>query len=104
MAEQYIEKGHVYILRHSIFQDIVTFGCSTNNPADIATELSSKTNMPGTFSVLWSGLCQEPCKVKQRVISIFRRTQYIDEFYKVNATTAINITKRESMRIPVKHF
>lgn len=96
-----IKKGNVFVLQHSIFNHVVQFGCSEQNPADIAKKLSKKTRMPGEFSVVASHSCCEPCSAKARVIQALKNTHYVEDFYEVSLETAKKIVQREALRIPI---
>jgi len=97
-----IKEGNVFILQHTLFDNVLKFGCTHRNPDDVAEELSSKVSMPGKFSVISAIRCVNPCKVKEKVVEIFKSSRYIDDFYEVPVDTALSIVKRESMRIPIQ--
>jgi len=97
-----IKEGSVFILQHTLFDNVLKFGCTHRNPDDVALELTSKVSMPGKFSVISAIRCINPCKVKEKVIEIFEPARYVDDFYEVPVDTALSMIKRESMRIPIQ--
>ena len=104
MHHQSIKEGNVFILQHTTFQNVVRFGCSEMHAEEFADQLNNKTRIPGKFIVYSSIYCEQPCSIKDRVTDALRNNQYVDEFYQITAESALNIVKRETMRIPLKQI
>ena len=104
MHQESIKQGNVFILQHTLFDNVVRFGCSKMCADEFAKDLSSKTKIPGKFIVYSSIYCQEPCFVKDRVVNALESNKYVNEFYEIQPEQALNIVKRETLRIPTKQL
>lgn len=91
--------GNVYVMTHSFFSDVIKIGCTTEDPEEYAKILSKKT--PGNYTLAFSLLCDNPCKVKSQIKTYLNAQEYVNEFYQVTAEVAENLLKRETLRIPM---
>ncbi len=92
------EHGHVYVMTHSIFSDVVRIGCTPEDTEQYAKNLS--LNTPGEYHIAYSSPCESPCEVKQRVRESLQNKIYMNEFYEVSVDEAKSMVQREVMRIP----
>lgn len=90
--------GHVYVMTHSLFSDVVRIGCTPEDPIDYAKSLSAKTI--GDYSVAFSLQCNNPCKVKKQIKAYLNAQEYTKEFYQVPSEVAAKLLRRESLKIP----
>ncbi|WP_019026898.1 GIY-YIG nuclease family protein [Colwellia piezophila] len=93
-----IASGHVYVMTHSLFSDVIKIGCTPENPQTYASLLSAKTI--GEYRVAFSLLCSNPCKVKKQLKKYLKAQEYVNEFYQVPAEVAVKLLKREILKIP----
>lgn len=98
-STDHVSYGHVYIMTHSIFSNVIRIGCTPNDAAEYARSLSAKT--PGDYQLYYALACSNPCKVKKQIREHLEDKKYINEFYEVSPDIAKNILKREVMKIPV---
>lgn len=91
--------GHVYVMTHSFFSDVVRIGCTTEDPENYARALSAKT--PGDYRLVFSLQCGNPCKVKKQIQTYLNTQVYVNDFYQVTIEVAERLLKRESLRIPI---
>jgi hypothetical protein len=94
-----IPYGNVYVMTHSFFNDVIKIGCTPVDPEEHAIALSAKT--PGTYKVVFSLKCMNPCKVKKQIREYLNAKEYVNEFYQVPDDVAENLLKRETLRIPI---
>ena len=97
-TEEDISLGHVYVMTHSLFSDVVKIGCTSEDPVKYATSLSAKTI--GDYSVVFSLECNSPCKVKRQVKAYLKAEEYVKGFYQVPVEVAGKLLKRETLIIP----
>ena len=90
--------GHVYVMTHSLFADVVKIGCTLENPIKHAKSLSAKT--VGEYSVVFSLECDNPCHVKNQIKAHLNAKEYVQEFYQVPAEVAEKLLRREALIIP----
>lgn len=90
--------GHVYVMTHSLFSDVVTIGCTPEDPKEYAKSLSAKTI--GEYSVAFSLKCSNPCKVTKQIKVYLNAEKYVNEFYQVSAEMAGRLLRRETLIIP----
>lgn len=92
------EYGNVYIMKHSLFSDVIRIGCTPDDPIHYTQTLSKKS--PGSYTLLYAQACQQPCKVTRKVRRYLTEKNYINEFYEVSPSCAIKLFKQEVLRIP----
>lgn len=93
--------GFIYVLQHSLMQDVVRIGKSEEHPVKVAQYLSQNLSFPGEYSVFSSIECQNANSVESQVKKSIKRYQSVGEFYELAPQKALNIIKRDAMRIPV---
>jgi Meiotically up-regulated gene 113 len=93
-----VSLGHVYVMTHSFFSDVVRIGCTPDDPKEYTKALSAKT--PGDYTLVFSLQCSNPCKVKKRIREHLNAQEYVKEFYQVPAEVAERLLKRETLVIP----
>ncbi len=93
-----VASGHVYVMTHSFFSDVIRIGCSPEDPIKHAEILSSQS--PGEYTVAFSLQCANPCKVKKQIREYLNAQEYVNEFYQVSPEVAKSLLKRETLRIP----
>ena len=103
-AEQQIDSnnvssGHVYVMTHSFFSDVIRIGCTPNDPEQYTQSLSSKT--PGEYTLVFSLKCSNPCQVKKQIREYLNAQEYVNEFYQVSPEIAEKLLKRETLKIPI---
>jgi len=98
VEKQDVSLGHVYVMTHSFFSDVVRIGCTPDDPQEYAKSLSTKT--PGEYSLIFSLQCSNPCKVKKRIQEYLNAQEYVKEFYQVPAEIAERLLTRETLVIP----
>jgi len=91
--------GHVYVMTHSFFSDVVRIGCTRNDPEEYAKSLS--VNTPGEYSLVFSLKCSNPCKIKRQIKQYLNAQKYVNEFYEVAPEVASKLLKRETLKIPI---
>ena len=91
--------GHVYVMTHSFFNDVIKIGCTPQDPNEHAIALSAKT--PGNYTVVFSLACNNPCKVKKQIREYLNAKEYVNEFYQVPAEVAQKLLTRETLKIPI---
>ena len=91
--------GHVFVMTHSLFSNVIRIGCTPDDPENYARELSKST--PGSYSLAFSQQCENPCRVKKQVRDFLQAKKYVNEFYEVPPEVAANLLKRETLRIPI---
>lgn len=96
-----VSKGNVYVMKHSLFSDVIRIGCTPNSPEEYAKALSAKT--PGEYEVVFQLYCENPCQIKQQVREYLNAKKFVNEFYQVPATSAEKLLKAESLKIPIVH-
>lgn len=94
-----ISKGNVYVMTHSLFNDVIKIGCTPEDPQAYAQTLSK--SMPGEYAVVFSQQCNNPCKVKKQIREHLNAQEYVNEFYQVSAEVATKLLKRETLKIPM---
>ncbi len=94
-----VTTGHVYVMTHSFFNDVIKIGCTPSDPNEYASALSAKT--PGEYKVVFSLQCANPCKVKKQIREYLNAKEYVNEFYQVPIEVAESLLKRETLRIPI---
>lgn len=92
----------IYILQHSFIDGIVRIGSSEQCPEMIAQTLTEQINLPGKYQVFSAIKCRNADTVTQLVLKSIAPYQAVKGFYELSPQTALNIIKRDSMRIPVK--
>ena len=97
--KQNTAEGNVYVMKHSFFSDVIKIGCTPNDPEEYAKSLSAKS--PGTYSLIFSLKCNNPCQVKKQIKNYLNAQEYTNEFYQVPAEIAAKLLKRETLRIPM---
>lgn len=97
-ATEDLPLGHVYVMTHSLFSDVVKIGCSAENPKEHAKLLSAKTI--GDYSVVFSLACDNPCQIKRQVKAYLQAEEYVTGFYQVPIEVAGKLLKRETLIIP----
>lgn len=100
LANKNINVGHVYVMTHSFFSDVVQIGCTSKSPTEDARSLSEKTI--GEYSVAFSLQCNNPCNVKSQIKKYLSAQQYVNEFYQVSPKTVEKLLIRETLKIPSK--
>lgn len=93
-----VSQGHVYVMTHSLFSDVIRIGCTPDDPQTYTKSLSAKT--PGEYTLVFSLQCSNPCKVKKRIREHLNAQEYVKEFYQVPAEVAERLLKRETLVIP----
>jgi len=93
-----VSQGHVYVMTHSLFSDVIRIGCTPDDPQTYTKSLSAKT--PGEYTLFFSLQCSNPCKVKKRIREHLNAQEYVKEFYQVPAEVAERLLKRETLIIP----
>lgn len=91
--------GHVYIMTHSLFSNVIRIGCIPTDTTQYAKSLSGSG--PGHYELYFSVACDNPCKIKKQLRQQLNAKQYVNEFYEVPAKIAKDLLKREIMKIPV---
>jgi hypothetical protein len=99
MKEQIISTGYVYVMTHSFFSDVIRIGCTPEDPKEYVKSLSKKT--PGDYSLAYSLICKNPCKIKKQIQEYLNAKEYVNEFYQVPAEVAAKLLKRETLKIPI---
>jgi DNA-binding MarR family transcriptional regulator len=94
-------KGYVYVMKHSLFSDVIRIGCTPKSPEDYAKTLSKTT--PGEYEVLFQLYCENPCKIKQQVREYLNAQKFVNEFYQVSPEVVEKLLKTESLKIPILH-
>jgi len=90
--------GNVYVMTHSFFSDVIKIGCTPIDPDEYTKSLSAKS--PGTYTLVFSLKCNNPCQVKKQIKDYLNAQQYTNDFYQVSTEVAKSLVKRETMRIP----
>lgn len=90
--------GNVFILTHSFFSDVIRIGCTPEDPQKYVKHLSEKT--PGDYTLVFSQLCSNPCKVKKQIQKHLNAQEFTKDFYQVPAELAERLVKRETLVIP----
>lgn len=98
MAKQELPLGHVYVMTHSLFSDVVKIGCTSEDPITYAKVLSAKT--VGDYKVVFSLACNNPYKVKRQVKAYLTAQEYVTGFYQIPIEVAGKLLKRETLIIP----
>lgn len=98
MENSAVSSGNVYVMTHSFFSDVVKIGCTPTDPEEYTKSLSAKS--PGTYTLVFSIKCNNPCQVKKQIKAYLNAQEYTSEFYQVPAEVAEKLLKRETMRIP----
>jgi len=93
-----VSVGNVYVMTHSFFSDVIRIGCTPEDPEEYTKSLSAKS--PGTYSLVFSLKCNNPCQVKKQIREYLNAQKYTSEFYQVSTETAKSLLKRETLRIP----
>lgn len=91
----------IYVLQHSMMQNIVRIGSSEQHPVKVAQYLSQNLSLPGEYSVFSSVKCENANDVELLVKKSIKRYQNVGEFYELSPQKALNIIKRDALRIPV---
>jgi hypothetical protein len=91
--------GHVYVMTHSLFSDVVKIGCNPEDPQEYAKSLSAKTI--GEYHVAFSLQCSNPCKVKRQIKEYLNVQEYVSKFYQVSPEVAAKLLRRETLKIPI---
>mgnify|MGYP001134927721 CR=1 FL=1 len=100
-----VNEKYIYILRHSFIDGVIRIGSSEQCPDSIAQSLSKQINLPGEYQVFSAIKCSDAKQVTQQVLKSIAPYQAVKGFYELPAQTALNIIRRDSMRIPIKvHF
>jgi len=94
-----ISLGHVYVMTHSFFSDVVRIGCTKNEPEEYAKSLS--VNTPGKYTLVFSLKCSNPCRIKKQIKQYLNAQKYVNEFYEVSPEVASKLLKRETLKIPI---
>lgn len=92
------EHGYVFILQNTLFNGVVSFDSTAQNPNDIAKERSRLK--PGEFSVFSSLACENHSKVKKRILHSLQYALYAGDFYELSTQEALKVVQREVNRIP----
>ncbi|NMP32564.1 hypothetical protein HII17_13440 [Thalassotalea sp. M1531] len=93
--------GNLFVIQHSIMKSVVKFVSTNQSPEKYVTELVNNTRMPGSYAILYNTYCNQPNDAKDRIMHALRTSACPNDFYEVDTQIAINMIKRESMRIPV---
>ncbi|WP_206484994.1 GIY-YIG nuclease family protein [Thalassotalea sp. G2M2-11] len=91
----------IYILQHSFIQEAIKIGSSERSPELIADELSQQLNLPGRYLVFSAIKCLEANQIEQRVMKSVAPYRETTGFYQLSPQSALNIIKRDIMRIPI---
>ncbi|MDO6447517.1 GIY-YIG nuclease family protein [Colwellia sp. 1_MG-2023] len=94
-----VSKGNVYVMRHSLFSDVIRIGCTPESPNEYAKTLSKTT--PGEYQVVFQLYCDNPCQIKKQVREYLDAKKYVNEFYQVSPEIAEKLLKTESLKIPI---
>tara|TARA_R110001583_G_scaffold24244_2_gene88586 strand:+ start:118 stop:459 length:342 start_codon:yes stop_codon:yes gene_type:complete len=94
-----VSYGHVYVMTHSFFSDVIKIGCTPIEPNEHAKALSAKTL--GDFKVVFSLACHNPCQVLKKIREYLNAKAYVADFYQVPAEIAERLLTRETLRIPI---
>lgn len=96
-----ISKGNVYVMKHSLFSDVIRIGCTPQSPEEYAKTLSKTT--PGEYKVVFQLYCENPCQIKKQVREYLHAKKYVNEFYQVPPEKAEKLLKAETLKIPILH-
>ena len=94
-----ISLGHVYVMTHSFFSDVVKIGCTPEDPQKYAKSLSAKTI--GEYHLVFSLQCNSPCKVIKQIKDYLNAQEYVNGFYQISPEIAGRLLRRETLRIPI---
>ena len=97
-ANNEVALGHVYVMTHSFFSDVIRIGCTPDDPNNYAHSLSAQS--PGTYNLIFSLKCEKPCQVKSKIRQYLNAQKYVNEFYQVPPEVAKTLLTRETFRIP----
>ncbi|WP_286262091.1 GIY-YIG nuclease family protein [Thalassotalea atypica] len=94
-----VSTGSVYVMTHSLFSNVIRIGCTPDVPEEHAKKLSIKT--PGNYTLVFAQQCENPCSVRKQVSYFLQAKKYVNEFYEVPPEVAVNLLRRETLRIPI---
>ncbi len=98
LASKDVTHGNICVMKHSFFSDVIRIACTPEDPKEYAKSLSAST--PGDYTLIYAQLCNDPCKIKNRIKEHLSAQMYTKEFYQVPVDVAKRLVKREILRIP----
>jgi T5orf172 domain len=98
LAENNTKPGYIYVMTHSIFSDVVKVGSTVEEPHEYAQKLSQK--VPGQYHLKFAQQCNNPKNIENIIRNYLHKNACTTEFFEVPEQYAVNLIKREVLRIP----